>query len=241
MTVLFIGAHPDDEMFAGGTLAKHSRAGDRVAIITLTRGGMGHRTMETKALKALRAKEAHAAASVLGVELRLLDYPDGGIASFAREAEIELAAHIRELRPDLIITLSNETFHPDHNAVHDIALKAVYTATLPKLDLKGLPAYTAPRVLAIADDLYRRHGVYVNIRETIDIKIEAAGCHASQYGDWLMQGGSAIDGGLDTMEYREAFRARARVYGGHCGVEYAEAFDDLLLRRPVALLNLQNA
>lgn len=237
MTVLCIGAHPDDEMAAGGTLAKHAQAGDRVVILTLTRGGMGHRTMPTEELKALRAREAKAAADALGAELRLLDYPDGRVSAHHQKAVDEVATHIREIRPDIVITQSNETFHPDHNAIHRIVMDAVFTASLPLLDL-GYPAYDVPRLLAFSADIYRRHGIYVDIRDTIETKIQSAACHASQYGDWLAQGGSAIDGGWDTVEFREAFRATARIYGGHCGIEYAEAFDDLLPRRPVALPKL---
>jgi hypothetical protein len=59
-------------------------------------------------------------------------------------------------------------------------------------------------------------------------------CHTSQYTEWLAQGGSAVDGGWEAG-YQEAFRMEARLFGAHCGIEYAEAFDYLTPPPPVAV------
>lgn len=232
MTVMMIGAHPDDEISAGGTLLKHSRAGDRVVIITMTRGGMGHRTMPTGELEALREKEAHAAAKALGAELRLLDYKDGQVPA-SRDVAIELARHIREVRPDIVITHGDETLHPDHHATHRAALDAVFHASLPLLDL-GAEAHNVPRVLLFSRNAFQRHDAYVDITDAIEDKIAAAACHASQYTDWLTAGGSAVD--VDwSRDFREVLRQHGRALGGHCGVEYAEAFMDHRAPAPKAL------
>jgi LmbE family N-acetylglucosaminyl deacetylase len=227
-----IGAHPDDEISAGGTLVKHSRAGDRVVVVTMTDGSMGHRTMPIEELVKLREKEARAAAEVLGADLRMLGYQDGAVPR-SLEVVHHLARIIREARPDILLTHSTETLHPDHNATQQNVVDAVFAASLPLLDL-GEPAYDVPRVLRFAQDIFRRHDVYVDIRDSIDAKIQAAGCHASQYVDWLTSGGSAIDGGWE-MGYQDAFRMEAHIFGGHCGIEYAEAFDYLRPPDPVAL------
>lgn len=232
MTVMLIGAHPDDEMSAGGTLLKHSRAGDRVVIVTMTRGGMGHRTMPTAELQDLRAREAEAAAEALGAELRLLHYRDGEVP-MNREVALELARHLRDVQPDVLLTHSDGTFHPDHRATHRVAVDAVHHASLPLLDI-GWEAYNVPRVLLFERSPFIRHDVYVDITDVMDDVIEAAACHASQYSDWLTTGGSAIDVGYPGG-FREEFRRRAGALGGHCGVQYAEAFDELMPPRPVAL------
>jgi LmbE family N-acetylglucosaminyl deacetylase len=232
MTIMLVGAHPDDEIAAGGTLLKHSRAGDRVVVVTMTRGGMGHRTMPTAELQEVRTKEAEAAAEALGAELRLLHYRDVEVP-MRREVAMELARHIREIRPDVLITHSDETFHPDHRATHRDTVDAAFYASLPLLDLGG-EAFDLPHLLVFADDPYRRHDVYVDVSAVMDAKLEAASRHASQYTEWLAQGGSAVDRGWEGG-YQEAIRGEARVFGGHCGVEYAEAFDYLRPPAPVAL------
>lgn len=231
-TILLIGAHPDDEISAGGTLAKHSRAGDRVVIVTMTTGGMGHHTMPVDELVKVRGIEAADAAKTLGAELVMLDYDDGALPA-SREVALRLARIIREVRPDVLLTQSPDTLHPDHNNTLQNVKDAYFLASLPLLDL-GAPWHDVPLVLTFADNLFRRYPVYVDIRDTIDIKIAAAGCHASQYGDWLAKGGASVDGGWD-VPYEDAFRMEARVFGGHCGIEYAEAFDYLRQPAPQAL------
>lgn len=232
MTIMLIGAHPDDEISAGGTLLKHSQAGDRAVVVTMTRGGMGHRTMPTAELQEIRAREAEAAAEALGAELRLLHYRDGEVP-MRREVALELARHIREVRPDVLITHSNETFHPDHRATHRNAVDAAFYASLPLLDLGG-EAFAVPNLLLFADDPYRRHDVYVDISGVMDAKIDAAARHASQYTEWLAQGGSAVDRGWEGG-HEAAIRGEAATFGGHCSVPYAEAFDYLRPPAPAAL------
>ena len=64
--ILAIGAHPDDvELGCGGTIAKHVAQGHQVAILDLTRGEMG-----TRGTREIRAKEALAAAHILGLSGR---------------------------------------------------------------------------------------------------------------------------------------------------------------------------
>jgi N-acetylglucosamine malate deacetylase 1 len=231
-TVMLIGAHPDDEISAGGTLAKHSRAGDRVVIVTMTKGGMGHHTMPVEELVRVREVEAGNAARTLGAELMLLDYDDGAVPA-SREVALRLAKLIREIRPDVLLTHSSETLHPDHNNTLQNVKDGFFLASLPLLDL-GAPHFDVPLVLQFAQSIFRRYPVYVDIRDTLDTKITAADCHASQYGDWLSKGGASVDGGWD-VHYHEAFRMEARIFGGHCGIEYAEAFDYLREPDPVAL------
>src|SRR6202012_4729643 len=69
-TVLAIGAHPDDvEIGAAGTLIAHRAAGDRVAILTMSRGSRGGDQL-------MRARESQEAAGVIGARLFLEDLDD---------------------------------------------------------------------------------------------------------------------------------------------------------------------
>ena len=63
--ILAIGAHPDDvELSCAGTLAKEMANGKQVAILDLTQGELG-----TRGTAEIRAREAKAAARILGAKL----------------------------------------------------------------------------------------------------------------------------------------------------------------------------
>lgn len=94
---LCIGAHPDDvEMGMGGTVAALVAAGRRVAIVSLTHGELG-----TFGDAETRVREAQAAAKVLGVDLRILDHPDGGVQD-TLEHRHQMVRLLRELRPEIV-------------------------------------------------------------------------------------------------------------------------------------------
>ena len=72
MTVLFCFAHPDDESFAGAGLACACRAaGDRVVLVTATRGESGSTgtppLYSREELPARREQELRKAADLLGI------------------------------------------------------------------------------------------------------------------------------------------------------------------------------
>ncbi len=135
LTVLAVFAHPDDEGFGcGGTLAALVAGGHRVTLICATNGDVGEisdpalATPET--LAAVRQGELRTAMDVTGIEdVRFLNYRDSGMAGtsdndnpaslFQAPAETvvdQVAAVIRELRPDMVITHdpTGGYGHPDH-------------------------------------------------------------------------------------------------------------------------------
>src|SRR5262249_15541241 len=68
--VLAIGAHPDDvEIGCGGALLDHRRRGDRISILTLSRGAVGGDHRE-------RVGESCATADAIGAQLLFGDLPD---------------------------------------------------------------------------------------------------------------------------------------------------------------------
>ena len=139
--LLAILAQPDDESLGfGGTLAKYAAEGVEVSLITATRGEAGrfhgHRPGEPEhpgasALGAIRAQELLDAGRALGIrEVRLLDYRDAELdRANPYEATATLAHHVRDLRPDVVVTFGPDGAygHPDHVKVHRVA---VYAAEL---------------------------------------------------------------------------------------------------------------
>ncbi|MFD5886074.1 PIG-L family deacetylase [Streptomyces sp. NPDC060334] len=137
-SVLGVFAHPDDEsLLAGGVLARHAAAGARTAVVTATWAPDGP-----------RAAELARALSVLGAgEPRMLGFRDARAEASAPgrprwcdtdldEAIGHVVAHIRQFRPDIVIThdaVGQLTGHPDHRRTHQVALLAVEAAGLAHL------------------------------------------------------------------------------------------------------------
>lgn len=132
--ILALFAHPDDELSVGSTLARYAQTGVRVTLICATRGEAATiysppeygATREN--LGEIRTRELECCCQVLGInDLRWLDWPDGGVTALDREqATAQVVAIIRQVRPQVMITHPDHGGypHPDHLAVHDIALAA---------------------------------------------------------------------------------------------------------------------
>jgi N-acetyl-1-D-myo-inositol-2-amino-2-deoxy-alpha-D-glucopyranoside deacetylase len=152
-TLIFVGAHPDDETFGmGSTLAKYARHGVRVYYICATRGESG--TVEPEYLKGyasiadMRSAELACAAGVLGLTGVIhLNYRDSGMPgspdnqnpAALMQAPLpqvvgRLVAIFRDLKPDVVITHdpSGGYQHPDHIVVHNAACEAFYAAGDPR-------------------------------------------------------------------------------------------------------------
>ena len=132
--ILALFAHPDDELSVGSTLARYAQAGVAVTLICATRGEAAtiYSPPEYGAtgenLGEVRTRELECCCQVLGInDLRWLDWPDGGVSTLDREMAVtEVVAIIRQVRPQVMLTHPDHGGypHPDHLAVHDIALAA---------------------------------------------------------------------------------------------------------------------
>jgi LmbE family N-acetylglucosaminyl deacetylase len=151
-TLVFFHAHPDDEaILTAGTMAKMADAGDRVVLVTATRGELGELPEAGLAvgesLAERRTEELVAAGRVLGVaRLVTLDYPDSGMAGEATnqapgcfaatpvtEAAARLAEVLDEESADVLVAYDEHGGygHPDHIQVHRVGMAAA--------DLVGTP------------------------------------------------------------------------------------------------------
>ena len=134
-TLLVIFAHPDDESHGpAGTLSKYAHEGVQVHYLCATRGESG--TVDSCFLEnditiaALRTAEVQRAAAELGLAgLHFLGYRDSGMEGSVDNQHPEslysapldevaerIADHIRNLKPDVIITHDQYGWygHPDH-------------------------------------------------------------------------------------------------------------------------------
>jgi LmbE family N-acetylglucosaminyl deacetylase len=124
-TILGVWAHPDDEAYLSAGLMAYARQnGNRVAVVTATRGESGTDDPTSRApepLIARRQVELRRCLSALDVqEHRYLGFADGSCSDIdpavGRRAIVEV---IREIQPATIVTFGPDgmTGHPDHLAV----------------------------------------------------------------------------------------------------------------------------
>lgn len=228
--VLVICAHPDDAEFgAAGTIARWVEQGTKVSYVIVTDGGKGSDDPGTtgEQLAKLREEEQRAAAAVLGVsQVSFLGYADGEVGNTA-ELRGELVRQIRLQRPDLVVThdptarIINNAYlnHPDHRAVGDAVLDAVFPLArdrlnFPEHEQEGLQPH---KVLEVFLLFTNEPNYWVDISESTDLKIAALQAHRSQIGD---------PGELD-----ERIRQRASERAEKTSFQYAETFRRVRLLR----------
>jgi LmbE family N-acetylglucosaminyl deacetylase len=213
--VLVVAAHPDDELLGcGGTVALHTRAGDRVTSVVVCEGeslrygpkGVGMRS------------HMQDAASRLGVEdVRLLGFPDQRLDTFSvTEVTRCLEEVVREWRPSIVYCQHGGDSNRDHQVVFQAALvatrptepsvEAVYTFDTASSTEWGYPRTFAP-------------DTWVDISTTLDAKLEAMACYEREVREF------------PHPRSLEALRHRARAWGVQACLEAAEVF--MTVRRVV--------
>ena len=126
-TILFIGAHPDDETAISEVLSKYARLGNKIYVIIATDGKDGTRVTKIPAgdsLGVLRRAESVCGCKVLGVESPIflgIDRLDTkiGVGKYFNEHQRfmdSLRIKIPLINPDVIITAGpdGDTHHSEH-------------------------------------------------------------------------------------------------------------------------------
>jgi len=135
--MMCITAHPDDEAGGfGGTLRLYRDRGVETGVLCLTPGQAAtHRggAKNDEELAAIRRKEFAASCQILGVSWGIvLDYADGQLHRLDLYSVVcEVTRHIREFRPQVVITFGPDggvTAHPDHSMASVFATLAAQWA-----------------------------------------------------------------------------------------------------------------
>ncbi len=222
-TILVVVAHPDDtEVYCGGTIAKLTRIDNRVVLVICTDGDRGsHDThlCPTK-LASIRREEQRRAMELLGIRESIwLGYRDGQLSG-ATDLRDRLIRIIRETRPEIVITFDpwkHYEFHPDHRTVGFATSEAHILADLPwicpEYTLEGVPPWRPAELYLFAP---QEPNYWVDITDTIDIKIPSRLAHTSQC--------DFISSESDRREFVSHFRTLAAEAGRQAGYTYAEAF-----------------
>lgn len=207
LTVLAIGAHPDDiEIGAGGTLLSLglSHPGLRLHYVVLT--GTPDRQQEARAAARAFVPDAD-------ITTALHDLPEGRLPAAWGEAKNVLEAVARSCSPDLILAPSPADAHQDHRVIGEIVStvfrdQLYFAYEIPKWDGDlGRPATYFP----LSADVMQRK-----------VELLHKSFPSQRHRDWWDD---------------EVFLGLARLRGMECRAPYAEAFHctKLVIEVPVSV------
>ena len=252
-TAIAIAAHPDDiELMMAGTLVLLKKTGYDIHYMNLATGNCGSTKYSSEETKQIRLEEAKNAARILGAHFHPPLCTDLEILYDVNLLR-QVAAVIREVKPNIILTHSPEDYMEDLVNTCRLAVTAGFARGMPNFttvpersaDTYDCTVYHAlPHTLK---DNFRRRimpGVFVNIASVQEIKLEALKAHKSQ--QYWLDISQKMNSYLQTMEditlevgklsklfkYAEGWRRHLNV--GFCGVGHdplKDLGDDYLVNK----------
>ena len=196
-TILFIGAHPDDETAISEVLSKYARLGNKIYVIIATNGKGGTRVTkipEGDSLGNLRKKESACGCKTLGLEppiflgIERLDTKIG-TGNYFKEHERfmdSLRVKIPLINPGVIITAGpdGDTHHSEHivvgATVTELLLAEGWVEKYPLYHFAWKKGDESVDPGGYVDEQY--YNVKVKyIQEDEDKAIEALHCYVTQY------------------------------------------------------------
>jgi LmbE family N-acetylglucosaminyl deacetylase len=174
-----IAAHPDDiEFLMAGTLLLLGQRGCELHYMTLSSGNCGSMTTGPAATRAIRGREAQAAAKILGAQFHPPICDDLEIVYEVRLLR-RLAAVIREVAPAILLVPSPQDYMEDHSNTSRLAVSAAFA--------RGMPNFvTSPRRKPVSQEvcLYHAlpHGLRDGLRQQIvpELFVNTASVHAQK-------------------------------------------------------------
>jgi LmbE family N-acetylglucosaminyl deacetylase len=223
--VLGVFAHPDDpEFFCGGTFARWAAEGAHITFVVATSGDKGSSDPEMTSARLIdiREVEERNAANVLGAkEVVFLRYPDGELQPNL-QLRRDITRMIRLKQPDVVVTCDPTVFwfgvnsvnHPDHRAIGEATLDAVYPTARDRLNFpelerdEGLAPHKTGQLYICGT---HSATTKVDVTAYIETKIKALYEHKSQIADMeamAQRQRSNIDpeSPVDAPRYVDSFR-----------------------------------
>jgi 4-oxalomesaconate hydratase len=193
--VLVVSAHAADFCSrAGGAVAKYVAAGAEVRVICLTFGEKGESpdlyqampNIPLSEVKGIRRAETEAAAAVLKVDVRFMDWEDHPLF-IGEERFYRLVDEIRSWKPQILLT---HWSHDQVNQDHQVTSAAVVRAAVDCGRAVGLrtdyPAIPWPNVflfestIPLTEFQLFNPDTYLDITSVFDAKVRALECFTSQ-------------------------------------------------------------
>jgi len=175
--IMVWGAHPDDEITMGGTMALMSDAGCEVIVVTFSRGDAGFCRPEWEdTIVDMRKQEAAACDKILGISERIfLELPDQGVRHEWQTTR-RLIGLLRKYRPQALFAQGPVDRNSDHCAIAAMTEEIVWQASENILASEGKP-YAVPLVY-----LYKGYG---DTGPSIEVDVTAVAERKAQA--WLSQ------------------------------------------------------
>ena len=227
MRVLCVFAHPDDECYCSGTLAKLAKK-DHVIRAIFMNNGVGIRRYEFESHKYVdtisnqriseRIKELGISMSLMGItNYHVYDTPNMRMDTIPQlEINHIIEDEIIAFQPDLVITHYGNDLNEDHRRTF-IGVK-IATRLRPDSVVKG--------VICTDNDQSRdifKPNLHIDIQDTIDIKKKCMEAYRSEYQK------PPAERNEETMEIM------AKYNGYKAGLNYAENFQILYMTNSILL------
>lgn len=226
-TIVFaVHSHPDDiEFTIAGTLFQLRDRGCELHYMNIANGSCGTAEHSREEIIRIRRDEGIAAAEYLGATFHE-SLADDMEVFYDRETLRRLAAVMRQVAPDIVLTASPQDYMEDHMNACRLAVSAAFTMGIPNYPVNP-PAAPVEKDVTLYHAM--PHGLrdglrnlitpdfYVDISSVVEEKARMLACHASQK-EWLdrTQGFGSY---IDTM------RSLSREVGVMSGrFEYAEGW-----------------
>ena len=210
--IVVAGAHCGDaEIQAGAIAHKYAKAGHEVTFLHLTAGEKGNPPgVPVEEYRLQKIEEAEKAAAILGGKSMTLDWKDAELKN-DDETITRIAALMRRLKPNLVITHWENSIHPDHALCPEIIRAAQLKAGLAGFDIDGLPPHYYGYLHS--ENWEDMEGyvpdIYVDVSEEFDVYLEAL----SQY--WFIMNSSSF-------RYFDYYKALGTVRGCVNRTQYAQ-------------------
>jgi len=207
-------------------LARLTRLGHQVVIVSMTPGDYGSHEHGAEEIAEIRRAEATHAAARIDATYRCVEFRD--LAIFNEDASRRRVTElIRQLAPEIVITASPVDYLCDHEITSVLVRDACFAAPAPNYNTRfdgAAPALPAIPHLYFMDPVggvdRENHPIhsdfYVDVGETFETKRAMLAEHRSQR-DWLTQ-----HHGID--DYLAQMERWTREQGRRAGVDFAEGF-----------------
>jgi len=207
LTALAIVAHPDDvEFMMAGTLLLLKDAGVDIHVWNLCNGCYGSMVHSYDDIKRIRWAEAQAAAASVGAGI-LPPFADDLTLFYDAPSIARVAAGIRQVRPDIILTHPPLDYMEDHMNACRLTVSAAFTREMPNYTtMPPEPPYPGSTVIYHAMPAGLKTGLrepvvaemYVDVSPVLARKRAMLAKHESQK-EWL-DATQGMDSYLDSME-----------------------------------------